>query len=125
LHDQLWHAATAAAAESPRSIPIGLFVQSLNELIDLHEKRLSAFRTLVPGAVFLVLYLVTIVALGFGGYACGLDKTPNRIPNAIIAVLLGMVLTLTLDLARPSRGLLTVSQQPMVDVQWSLMQNPQ
>ena len=38
LHDELWRQASAASALQPLSVPIGLYVQSLNELIDLHAK---------------------------------------------------------------------------------------
>src|SRR5690606_28962629 len=39
LHEQLWQQAAAAAQKSSGSIMTGLFVQSLNEVIDLHAKR--------------------------------------------------------------------------------------
>ena len=39
LHEQLWSQATAAAEKNPGSIMTGLFIQSLNDVIDLHAKR--------------------------------------------------------------------------------------
>jgi hypothetical protein len=38
IQDQLWAAAVVAAEKDPRAIPAGLFIQSLNEMIDLHAK---------------------------------------------------------------------------------------
>jgi hypothetical protein len=37
-------------------VPTGLFIQSLNELIDDQEKRLTALRNRVPNVVLLALY---------------------------------------------------------------------
>ncbi len=42
LHGRLWAEATGAAEKDPRSIPVGLFIQALNDVIDLHAKRLTA-----------------------------------------------------------------------------------
>jgi hypothetical protein len=41
LHARLWDHATAAGRENPASIVVGLFIGSLNEVIDLHTKRLT------------------------------------------------------------------------------------
>jgi hypothetical protein len=42
IHRELWTEAVGAAGQDPRSVPTGLFIQSLNELIDLHAKRVLA-----------------------------------------------------------------------------------
>jgi hypothetical protein len=39
LHEQIWSQAVAAAEKTPGSITTGLFLQSLNQVIDLHSKR--------------------------------------------------------------------------------------
>ena len=73
LHDQLWKAAVTAAEKDPRSIPTGLFIQSLNELIDLHAKRLLvAIGSRIPMIVWLVLFTVAVLSFGSMGYHSGL-----------------------------------------------------
>ena len=42
IHQQLWTEAVAAAGHDARSVPTGLFIQSLNEVIDLHASRIMA-----------------------------------------------------------------------------------
>ena len=42
LQGQMWSAATAVGLQHPDSIVVGLFVESLNEVIDLHAKRVNA-----------------------------------------------------------------------------------
>ena len=58
-------------------VPTGLFIQSLNELIDDQEKRLTALRNRVPNIVLLALYGVAAVAGAFSGYAGGLSNGPR------------------------------------------------
>ena len=41
LHGQLWSRTVALGEKHPGSIVVGLFIQSLNEIIDLHAKRTS------------------------------------------------------------------------------------
>jgi hypothetical protein len=124
LHEQLWRQATAASALQPLSVPTGLFVQALNETIDLHEKRLSSLRSHVPEASFLLIYLIAFVGLGFTGYDCGLHETRHRLPNAVISVLIASVIITIVDFDRPLNGLITVSDQPLVDLQKSLASEP-
>jgi hypothetical protein len=42
IQQQLWAKAETVGRKNPNSIVVGLFVQSLNELIDLHAKRVQA-----------------------------------------------------------------------------------
>src|ERR1043166_1197380 len=41
IQQQLWSHAEAVGGQNPNSIVVGLFVQSLNEVIDLHAKRVA------------------------------------------------------------------------------------
>jgi len=95
---------------------IVLFVQSLNQMIDLHETRLFAARNHVPGALFLLLYAVATVAVGFSGFAVGLEGKHGRIPAAILGALVASVIGLIADIDRPRSGFITVSQQPILDL---------
>ncbi len=122
LQGRLWRVAEAASRD-PRSVPAGLFAQSVNEVIDLQERRLAAIHNPVPGGAFLLLYAIAVVAMGFTGYACALIARPHRVPNAITAVLLSAILVLIVDLGRPNRGLLVVSQQPLIDMRHEIEQS--
>src|ERR1700722_19052051 len=64
LQRQLWKEAEAVGQEHPNSIVVGLFIQSLNETIDIHAKRLQvAVRNRIPGDLWVTLYLVTILTM--------------------------------------------------------------
>jgi hypothetical protein len=101
-------------------VPTGLFIQTLNEMIDNQGKRLSALRDQIPDVVLLSLFAIAAVSCGFAGYASRLDPLRTRLPVAITAVLVSAVILVILDLDRPNVGFITISQQPMIDTVASL-----
>jgi hypothetical protein len=111
----LWRQAKAAMAKDNAMAPTGLYIQALNETFDNQEKRLTAFRTRVPNIVLLALYGIAIVAIGFAGYASGLERRRWRLPVYVTALLVAAVILLIQDIDRPSAGFVAVSQQPMID----------
>jgi hypothetical protein len=121
LHGRLWTEAVAVAEKDPRSIPVGLFIESLNEVIDLHQKRVTVslgHRISLP--IWVVLFSVALLAFGAMGYQAGLTRT-NRSPAVfVVAVTFAAVLWLIADLDRPGQGLLRVSQQPMIELRNSM-----
>jgi hypothetical protein len=121
LHDRLWAQAVAAAEKDPRSIPTGLFIQSLNEVIDVHAKRVMfGVRNRLPSTLWGALYFVTVLGMAEIGYHEGLTS-PRRSPAVLALVLTFSAVTfLIADLDRPQEGLLRVSQQSMIDLRHSL-----
>ena len=120
LLNSLWSRAVTAT-EQDRSPVTALFVQSLNDVIDLHSKRVMvAVRSRVPAAIWIVLYSLAILAMAAMGYQEGLTSTRRSV--AVLALVLGFsaVLVLIADLDRPGQGMLRVSQQSMVDLQNSI-----
>ena len=101
-------------------VPTGLFVQTLNEMIDNQEKRLTALRNRVPNIVMLALFGIATIASAFAGYASGLEARRTRLPIYITGLLVSGVILLILDLDRPSVGFIEVSQQPMIDTAASI-----
>ena len=63
LQIDLWSRAVAIAVQHPTPLS-GLFVQSLNNLINLHEKRITfAIEYRLPGTIWVVLYGLAILAM--------------------------------------------------------------
>jgi hypothetical protein len=113
LHAALWEQAVAVARSRPDALPVALFVQSLNAVIDDHAKRLTAFEARVPDFVLEMLALFAVVAVVGVGYGCGLAG--GRSPFAMLgfALLLTALALVILDLDQPRQGLITVNQAPM------------
>jgi hypothetical protein len=119
LHNQLWSQA-AAATEKERSPMTSIYVQSLNQVIDMHATRLLALRSRVPAVIWIVLYLLGFLVMVLIGYQSGLAD--NRRSLAAVALILGfsLVLYLIADIDRPGQGTLQVSQQSMIDLRNSM-----
>jgi hypothetical protein len=120
LHRALWTQAIAIGGQDPRAIPSGLFIQSLNEVIDLHAKRVTAMENHVPESIFMLLLIVAVMSLALVGYGAGMGKDRNLLPTLISVILISAVILLIMDLDRPRRGLIKVSQQSMIDLRESL-----
>jgi hypothetical protein len=117
IHQQLWTQAVAAAEGDPRSVPIGLFVQSLNNLIDLHATRVMAvLRNRMPLPVWIMLFAVGLLAFLTMGYQAGMSAGTRSPAGIVLALSFGAVIWLVANLDRPAEGFLRVSQGPMIEV---------
>ena len=114
LHRALWSYAMVAVGQYPRAISTGLFIQSLNQVIELHAKRMTALENHVPESIFLLLIIVATLSLGLVGYGAGIGRGRNLLPTVISVVVIASVILLIMDLDRPRRGLIKVSQQSLV-----------
>ena len=124
LQEQLWAHAVSIGERNPASIVVGLFVESLNEVIDIHTKRVTiGVRNRIPGAIWLALLAVAVIALAAMGYHVGLAGTSRSLAQVAVALTFSVVIGLIADLDRPQEGTLTVSQQALVDLRQS-MQGP-
>ncbi len=116
LHNRLWTAAVAATASNPDSVLGGLFLQALNEGIDLDETRVTAGRNRIPDSIWMVLYVVTILSMAALGYQFGLTGERSWTVIILLAMVFTGVMVLIADLDRPQSGILQVSQQAMIDL---------
>lgn len=120
LHTELWAQADSAAKRDPGSIMTGLYIQSLNEVIDLHATRLLAMRSRVPLVLWAALCFLSTLGMASVGYQSALAAT-RRSPAMLALVLtFSTVLYLIVDLDRGQEGLFRISQQPMLDLQRSI-----
>jgi hypothetical protein len=120
IQQALWQQAKAVVAIDNGMVPTGLFIESLNEMIDNQQKRLTALRNRVPNIVLLALYGVAAVATAFAGYTSGLGRRSSRLPIYIIIVLVCAVILLIQELDRPLSGVSANIQQPMIDAAASI-----
>lgn len=125
IEQQLWSLAIDAAAPDSRSVPVGLFIESLNAVIDLHEKRQVAFENHVPEPVLYLLLVVSAASSALLGYGCGLVRRRRFGLNTLFALLIVLVVIMTLDMDRPSRGVITVPQDSLVRLLQTLERNPE
>jgi hypothetical protein len=120
LHAELWSRVPIAVEKDDREVTTGLFIESLNEVIDIEAERLAATENHVPESVLLLLILVAVMAVFGIGYGSGLGGKRHLFWTSMLSVLLMLVIVIIMDLDRPRRGLIKVSQNSMVRLQESL-----
>jgi hypothetical protein len=116
LQQQLWTAAGALAEKTEHSPPTGLFMSALDQMIDLHEKRLSALENHVPQILFWLVCIIAIVSFGFVGYRSGLDGRRRFRSTASLALVVTLVLAVILDLDRPGHGFIRIDGRSLVAI---------
>ena len=120
LHNRLW-AQAVAAAEKERTPMTSLYITSLNEVIVLHARRVTAsVRSRVPAAMWIVLFLLAFICMAMMGYQLGLNNSRRSLAAVALVIGFSSVLFLIADLDRPGQGTLEVSQQAMIDLRKSM-----
>jgi hypothetical protein len=118
IQTELWAIAEELARTTDQGDLVGLYIESLNEVIDLHETRVVAgIYARVPETILLILIGGSALSLGMVGYSAGLTHRRGLISAIVLVIALGAVITLVVDLDRPRDGFLQVSQQPLLDLQ--------
>jgi len=117
IHQRLWAEAIVAAEHDPRSLPTSLFIQSLNNVIDMHATRvLAVLRSRLPLPVWTILIAVSLLSFFTMGYQAGLTRASRSPAVVVLALTFGAVIWLIANLDRPGEGFLRVNQEPMIDV---------
>ena len=116
IHGELWSIVEDNVRQGNESDIMALFVESVNEVIDVHSLRLEAVDLRLPRMLGLVLYAATILSFLLVGVANSGDKKRDFLAIVFFALAYVAVLMIVVDLDRPQQGLLTVSQTAMSDL---------
>ena len=104
---------------SPADSAPRLYVETLNEMIDMQTVQVSALNNRVPTAVLAIEIVGAAVALGLLALYLAI-LTRGVISVVLAAALVSVLLLITFDLDRPVRGLVTVPDTPLVDLRASM-----
>ena len=117
IQADLWTITEHMARDNGSDV-VALFVASVNDVIDLHESRVTAgIYARVPETVVLLLVGGAALSLGMVGYSAGLTKRRSPLSAVVLVLALGAVLMIVIDLDRPREGFIQVNQQPLIDLQ--------
>ena len=112
LQRRLWRLAGEAIVAAPIASAPRLYVETLNDTIDQQTVRVSALNNRVPGAVLVLEVAGAAVVVGL--LALYLAVLGRGLLAAIVAAgLVTLLLLVTFDLDRPTRGLITVPATPL------------
>jgi hypothetical protein len=118
LLQQMWSVAEDEAKTTQQGDLMALFLESLNETIDLNESRIAAgVYARVPASILWLLIVGSVLTLAMVGYSAGLTRRRDLLSAIVLIVALGAVLALVVDLDKPQEGFVQVSQQPIIDLQ--------
>jgi hypothetical protein len=116
IHKLLWEQVSAAALSAP-SPNTALMVQATNDIIDMHEKRVSAaLHSRIPASIWLSLFAISVLTMMTMGAQTGLLGKRALVAVVPLALAFAALIVLVVELDRPQRGLIKVSQQAMVDL---------
>jgi hypothetical protein len=121
IQRELWDIAVANSRRDLNSDIGALYLESLNEMYDLHALRVAVgIQTRTPNGIWLVLYALVVLGMAGVGYQTAIAGSRRSWATPILALSFAMVITLIAALDRPQAGYFMASQQPLVDLQ-SLM----
>lgn len=117
MEAQLWDHAVRAAELDKSVVTSGLFIQSLNELIDTSATRDAALNRQVPEIVLFLMIATIVLTTATLGYASGIAGHRVTLAAFILVILIALVVYLIIDLDRPRRGVIQVSHESMLSLQ--------
>lgn len=118
IHNRLWSLTEAYAVQHPESEIVRLWIESLNEVIDIQTVRVVYNQALrLPIVFWWMLFVVLGLAFLLVGIASSADGRRNYFSLAIFALAFAAAVVLLVDLDNPHIGLLEVSQSAMISLQ--------
>lgn len=118
IQNQLWDMAVVNARLDMDSDVAALYIESLNEVIDIHGLRVAiGLQARVPLAIWLLLYTLTLLGMFAVGYQTAIAGSQRSWAALVLIIAFALVITLIALLDRPNSGALAVSQQPLVNLQ--------
>ena len=123
IQRRLWRLAGQAISAAPTASAPRLYVDSLNDTIDQETVRVAALGNRVPGAVLGLEVIGAAVVVGL--LALYLTVLGRGLLAALAAAgLVTLLLLVTFDLDRPTRGLITVPATPLEALRASMLLPP-
>jgi hypothetical protein len=120
IQTQLWKHATESAREAPTDIT-ATFIESLNQTIDTDAERIAAMRAEIPSGVWLLLVMVAASGCITSSYGSGAEGARSKLGSVLLPLLITVVIVLILDISHSRVGLIQINQQPLVDLQQSIV----
>ena len=114
--DRLWQLGAEAAEAEPNPVRTGLFLQALNDMIDAFGIRDAALNRHVPELVLFLLFGTFVLTVSLVGYSSGLSGQRASYATYVLMILIVFLVFIIIDMDRPRRGVIEVSQQSLVDL---------
>jgi hypothetical protein len=116
IHGELWSIVEDNVRQGKESDIMALYVESINEVINVHSQRLAAVNLRLPRLLRVVLFAATVLSFLLVGVANSADGKRDFAAILLFALAFVAVFMIMVDLDRPQEGLLTISQTALSDL---------
>jgi hypothetical protein len=123
LQRQLWSLSAQAVQQQPVATAPRLYEDSLNAMIDEQTVRVAGLSNRVPTEVLLLEIIGAAIALALLGLHVGVLGR-GMVAVLLAAAMVSMLLYVTFDLDRPTRGLIQVPDTPIAQLRASMKLPP-
>jgi len=116
--NKLWEYAEELADEDRSSEVYALFTQSVNDLFDNFNQRITmTLEYRIPPLVIWILMIIAFFAMFTIGYQFGISGKGSFRINVFLAIIFGVVMFLISSLDRPEKGLARLNQKPVLSLE--------
>lgn len=116
IQNQIWDQVVSLVEAGHSNDVIALFVDSVNQMIELHAKRVLLTTGIkVPNIIWYILLLLTFISIGAMGYLAGFREIRNEGVSLLVIISFSIVVYLIADLEHSQEGFIRVSQKPLVE----------
>lgn len=123
IQKDLWAEIEAVSEKEKLNVLDSLLVQAINNVFDIHEKRVYAgFHSRIPPNIWVTLYVVLMLSMLGMGYSAGLAAKRSPVASLALALSFSMVMFVIADLDRPTSGVMRGDQSIMIDLAQRLNQ---
>ena len=117
IHIKIWSVVEQLSHKDKLTVMDSLLVQAMNNVFDLHKKRLYAgMNSRVPINIWVALYVILILSMVGMGFSMGLSGKRNAVASLSLALSFSMVMFVIADLDRPTAGLVQSDQTLMMNL---------
>jgi len=116
LQNEMWQQSVTLVQQNP-NVVTPIFAQALGALADMSEQRRAAEEKRIPGAIWLVLILISVLACFTFGYSM---KRRLLLTMSVLPLTVAIVLSLVSELDSPRTGFIRPGQQSMERLQLDL-----
>lgn len=122
LQNSLWSHVKALADKDRRSPIYAMFASSINDVFDLHTKRIVlGVEYRIPFFVWCALGLASCLAMIAVGFHFGISARRRSFAACwILSLTFALVVILIFDMDRPGEGMIHVNQRPMIELYHNL-----
>lgn len=117
LQTRMWRQVEELAGSHPPNALDSLLVQAINEVFDIHERRVAAgLRNRIPASIWAALLALLVFSMLGLGHFSGVKGRRNPVSSTTLALSFSMVVFIIADLDRPTAGLVKADQSAILEL---------